>query len=108
MYATNVADKDYLQRFGFTLTAVMDFRGVKPADVSRLTGANRETVYRWMGGKHAPETDLMIALALRLDIPGDLLLRPLSARGPVLATMGAWDKMRASQSDGLPYPWLPE
>jgi transcriptional regulator with XRE-family HTH domain len=107
MYATNVADADYLERFGTTLSVVMDFRDVSPGDLADAIGSSRDTIYRWQSGQHAPTTDLMVRLAAELDAPGDLFLRPLASRGQVFGVMGAWDELRARQSDERPYPWLP-
>jgi hypothetical protein len=94
MYATNVADPEYLQRLGDALEAAMRYRNATPADVAAGVGVSRDTVYRWMGGKHEMGLAEATRLAEVLDAPGDLFIRPPESWAAAMAMMGAYDEAR--------------
>lgn len=104
MYATNVADPEYLRRLGEALSAAMSYRQATPADVASGVGVSRDTVYRWTGGKHEMGLAEATRLADVLDAPGDLFIRPPASWGATMAMMAAYDELRRSDAPPAPSP----
>jgi AcrR family transcriptional regulator len=107
MYATDVPDTEDLRRLGDALEAAMRYRNATPANVAAGVGVSRDTVYRWMGGKHGMALAEAARLAEILDAPSDLFIRPPGSWGAAMAMMGAWDEVRGRPAGPSPDPSRP-
>lgn len=105
MYATNVPDKELLERLGVALKAAAYYRTMTAEDIAAEVGVARGTVYRWMRGENGMSLEEAIAVARALNAPGDLLSRPADSRERALVMMAAWDELRRSAEP--PDPWQP-
>jgi transcriptional regulator with XRE-family HTH domain len=94
MYALVVPETDFSHRAGTALRAAAYYRGMSTDDLAIAAGVSVESIRRWMRGERAPGIDDAALLALALNAPSDLFLRPPETRERALAMMAAWDALR--------------
>ena len=97
LHVARTQDAAYLARLAVALDAAMYYRDVDEVRLAAAVGVDRATVYRWRSGTSVMSAAHAASVAVALDAPSDLFLRPPETRGRALAMMGAWDELRRAE-----------